>query len=168
MLSEKVGYTQYRVRCPNNALSRLVAPEEYFTPLQTERMATHPDMILTGARIIAADFRAQGCHAQVRADAFVAFNGRPNARLIHPDADLAAVKPGIAPKWWILPHQRQRRRIRRRRQTRHTPQVVDTAPPTPTPPHTPPPSNPAYPPNGGYCPTTTHAAKRPAAAYAAP
>ena len=139
MLSEKVGYTQYRVRCPNNALSRLVAPEEYFTPLQVERMATHPDMILTGAHIIAADFRAQGCHAQVRADAFVAFNGRPNARLIHPDADLAAVKPGIAPKWWILPYQRPRRRRRRRYQTKHSPQMVDTAPPTPTPPSAPPP-----------------------------
>ena len=145
MLSEKVGYTQYRVRCPNNALSRLVAPEEYFTPLQVERMATHPDMILTGAHIIAADFRAQGCNAQVRADAFVAFNGRPNARLIHPDADLAAVKPGIAPKSWILPYQRQPRRIHRRHQPRHSTQMVDTAPPTPTPTpsHTPPLSTPA-------------------------
>ena len=125
MLSEKVGYTQYRVRCPSAELSRLVAPEEYFTPLQVERMATHPDMILTGAHVIAADFRAQGCDAQVRADAFVAFNGRPNARLIHPDADLAAVKPSIAPKWWILP-QRQRRQAprNRRRRRRLTPVPV--------------------------------------------
>lgn len=108
MLTEKVGYTQYRVRCPQTGHGRLVAPDEYFTPLQTERMSTQPDMILQGAHIIAADFRARGCHAEVRADAFVAFNGRPNARLIHPDADLAAVKPGFAPKWWILPRRRRR------------------------------------------------------------
>lgn len=114
MLTEKVGYAQYRVRCPESELGRLVDPEEYFTPLQTERMAMQPDMILQGAHIIAADFRARGCDAQVRADAFVAFNGRPNARLIDPHADLAAINPGIAPKWWILPRRRRRRRRKRR------------------------------------------------------
>ena len=37
------------------------------------------------------------------ADAFVAVNGRPSARLIDPSVDLSAVEDGLAPKVWILP-----------------------------------------------------------------
>jgi hypothetical protein len=41
--------------------------------------------------------------AEVRADAFVTYNGRPNARLIDPDVDLARERDGLAAKPWILP-----------------------------------------------------------------
>ena len=39
----------------------------------------------------------------MRADAFVSLNGRPIARLIDPDANLAAIEDGITPATYILP-----------------------------------------------------------------
>ena len=44
MLSEKVGFVQYRVRAATGQ-SWLVEPDEYLTPLQVERMSFQPDMI---------------------------------------------------------------------------------------------------------------------------
>ena len=58
MLSEKTGFVQYRVRCPDTGQTWLVFPDAYLTPLQTERMAIQPDLILQTARIIAADYAA--------------------------------------------------------------------------------------------------------------
>ena len=105
MLSEKVGFVQYRVRDPSTGQSWLVEPGDYLTPLQVERMSGWNDMIQQSARMIAADFAERGYgDVVVNADAFVAFNGRPNARLIDPDADLATVQPGLAPKPWVLPY----------------------------------------------------------------
>ena len=103
MLTEKVGFVQYRVQDPETGQAWLVAPGEYLTPLQVERMTYQPDMILQAAHLIAADFAERG-HSDVvvNADAFVAFNGRPNARLIDPTADLASIKLGLAPKRWVL------------------------------------------------------------------
>lgn len=104
MLTEKVGFVQYRVRDPAGGQSWTVFPEDYLTPLQVERMAIQPDMILQTAHFIASDFAARGYPGVVvTADAFVAFNGRANARLIDPNANLADIKPGLAPKWWVLP-----------------------------------------------------------------
>ena len=106
MLSEKVGFVQYRVHDPDTGQSWLVEPHDYLTPLQVERMSFQPDMIQQTARIIAEDFAGRGyLGLVVNADAFVAFNGRPNARLIDPGMDLASVQPGLAPKAWVLPYE---------------------------------------------------------------
>ena len=104
LLTEKVGMVEYRVYDPATGQRWQAGPEEYLTPLQAERMTTQPDMILETAHIIARDFAARG-HAsvQVRADVFVAMNGRENARLIDPDVDLAATGHSLAPKSWLLP-----------------------------------------------------------------
>ena len=106
MLTEKVGYVRYQVSAPDTGQSWLVEPEAYLTPLQIERMSFQPDMIRQTAHIIADDFAERG-HADVvvNADAFVAFNGQPNARLIDPGVDLASVRPGLAPKGWVLPYE---------------------------------------------------------------
>ena len=103
MLTEKVGYVRYQVSAPETGQSWLVEPEGYLTPLQIERMSFQPDMIRQTARMIADDFAERG-HGDVvvNADAFVAFNGRPNARLINPAVDLASIGPGVAPKRWVL------------------------------------------------------------------
>ncbi len=105
MLTEKVGFVEFRVRDPVTGELWRVTPDRWLSPLQAERMATQPELIRQTALFIADDF-AQGGHGpvEVRVDAFVSFNGRPHARLIDPDVDLAAVKPGIAPKTWILHH----------------------------------------------------------------
>lgn len=106
MLTEKVGFVQYRVHEPDSVRSWLVRPEEYLTPLQAERMAFQPDLILQTAHIIADDFTVRGYpDVEVFADAFVSFNGRPNARIVNPDVNLAVTRPGLEPKQWVLPYQ---------------------------------------------------------------
>ncbi len=103
MLTEKTGVLQFRVRDLDSGQAWLVYPDAYLTPLQTERMAIHPDMILQTAHIIAGDFEQRGHRVSVNADAYVSFNGRRHARLIDPEADLASVEAGLNPKPWVLP-----------------------------------------------------------------
>ena len=110
MLTEKTGQVQFKVSgIDGSGDERLVYPEEYLTPGQVERMAYQPDLILATAHIIRDDYAARGHHrVQVRADAWVSWNGRPAARLIDPTVDLANIVPGPGPKSWVTspPHQR--------------------------------------------------------------
>jgi hypothetical protein len=104
LLNEKAGFARFRVNEPATGHSWLVDPGDYLTPLQTERMAFQPDLILATSQIIAEDFRGRGHRdIEVRADVFVSMNGRPGQRLIDPEVDLASQNPGIGPKKWILP-----------------------------------------------------------------
>ena len=104
MLSEKAGDVSFRVTNPINGATWSVQPDAYLIPSQVERSAIDPDMILQTAHIIAADFRSRGYAAiEVRADAFVALNGRPHRRLINPDTDLAAQSRTAWAKDWVLP-----------------------------------------------------------------
>jgi hypothetical protein len=99
----------YRVSGLTESGELLVYPEEYLTPGQVERMADQPDLILAAAHIIRDDFAARGYRqVQVRADAYVSYNGRPAARLIDPTVDLATIQPGLGPKPWIMPEPKQR------------------------------------------------------------
>ena len=103
MLTEKAGYTRFRVSHPRTGEEWFAYPEDYLTPLQSERMAYQPDMILAAARMIAAEYARRGMDVEVRADAFASLNGRRPARLIDPNVDLARVKPGIWGNGWVLP-----------------------------------------------------------------
>ena len=103
MLTEKTGHVRFRVTLPTLDETWLVDPEDYLTPIQAERMAYQPDMILVTAHLIADNFETRDSAVQVRADAFVSFNGRPAARFVDPDVDLARIEPGIWPKRWVLP-----------------------------------------------------------------
>ena len=105
MLTEKIGLVHYRVQDGDSGESWLVTPDDYLTPLQVERMSFQPDLILQTAHIVADDFAERGYKGvDVRAEAFVSWNGRPNGRLIDPDVDLAKVESSLAPKKWILPY----------------------------------------------------------------
>ena len=103
LLTEKVGSVEYRVTDPSDGRTWLVDPAMYLSALQAERMTTQPDLILATAQIIRDDYAAQGPDVEVRADAFVAVNGRPYARLIDPEIDLARERQGVGAKRWILP-----------------------------------------------------------------
>ncbi|HEY8379118.1 MAG TPA: HTTM domain-containing protein [Nannocystis sp.] len=98
MLVEKVGTVSYRLRDPVTGRERRVDPGP-LTAQQAAQMAFQPDMILEYAHHLAA--RSPG--VEVRADAFVTYNGRPAARLIDSDVDLARERDDLAPKPWILP-----------------------------------------------------------------
>ena len=104
LITEKTGLVRFRVKSSATDGERLVYPDDYLTPTQVERMASQPDLVLATAHIIREDFTRRGHPAvEVRADVYVAFNGRPAARLIDPAVDLAAIGSGIGPKPWVLP-----------------------------------------------------------------
>ncbi len=103
MLTEKTGEAQFRVFDPATGERWVVSPDNYLTPLQTERMAYQADMILETAHLIAREFARHGRDVEVRADVFVAFNGRQTARLVDPSVNLARLEHGLAPKTWLLP-----------------------------------------------------------------
>ena len=97
---------EYRVYDPATGQRWQVLPEDYLTPLQSERMGTQPDMILETGHIIAGDFANRGHEfVQVFADVFVAVNGEENARLVDPHFDLAVAGHSLAPKKWLLPQE---------------------------------------------------------------
>lgn len=109
LVTEKTGLARFRVSSLDLGQTWLVHPSEYLTPLQAERMGYQPDMILATAYIIRDDFVRRGHEeVEVRADAYVAYNGRPSARLIDPEVDLAKVDASIAPKFWVLNPARMR------------------------------------------------------------
>jgi vitamin K-dependent gamma-carboxylase len=104
MLMEKDGSAEFRVRDPDSGRSFLVEPTQLLTRHQARMMATQPDMILQTAQALAAQFRARGvARPEVRADVFVSLNGRPSARFIDPQVDLARERDGLGPRRWILP-----------------------------------------------------------------
>jgi vitamin K-dependent gamma-carboxylase len=104
MVREKNGVVSYRVRMDGDARERVVSPTQYLTLHQEREMSVQPDLILQLAHRIASDLRARGHHdVEVRADAWASLNGRPSARLIDPDVDLARVDDGVMPAAWILP-----------------------------------------------------------------
>ena len=103
LVTEKAGMVEYRVRDPESGRSWRVEPEAYLTPLQAERAATQPDMLLEIAHIIADDFSAKGYpRVQVYADAFVSKNGREHRRLLDSSIDLASIEHGLSPERWVL------------------------------------------------------------------
>jgi hypothetical protein len=103
MLMEKDGSVEYRVTEPSSGREWLVPPTDYLTRYQAKQMASQPDMILELAHVIERDFRARGIRdPEVRADAFASLNGRPLARLVDPEIDLAREEDGFGPKRWIL------------------------------------------------------------------
>ena len=102
MLTEKTGLVRFRVADPSTGEEWMAHPEDYLSPLQVERMSYQPDMILQTAHLIAEDWKTRGRSVEIRADAFVTFNGRQAARLIGPEVDLARVVPGIQPSHWVL------------------------------------------------------------------
>jgi hypothetical protein len=100
MAMEKAGMATFRLRDPASGETWGVDPRSELTPLQTNMMATQPDMIADYARHLAdAARRAGHADVEVRADVFVSLNGRPNRRFIDPDADLArATRAPVVPR----------------------------------------------------------------------
>lgn len=104
MVMEKNGAATFVVRDPDDGRQWRVVPSAYLTPLQARAMSTQPDMIWSFAQILDADFRARGVRdPAVYADAMVALNGRPAARLVDPSVDLTREPDGGAARRWILP-----------------------------------------------------------------
>lgn len=104
MVREKNGTVMYRVRMDGDPRERRVSPSRYLDFHQSTELVGQPDLILQLAHRIGDDLEAAGhTGVEVRADAWVSLNGRPSARLIDPEVDLARVEDGVMTAAWILP-----------------------------------------------------------------
>jgi hypothetical protein len=93
MVREKNGSVTYRVRSDRWTREREVTPARYLTSYQEREMSGQPDLIVQLAKHIGEDLEQKGHRdVEVRADALVAWNGRPPAPLIDPEMDLLSVE----------------------------------------------------------------------------
>jgi len=103
MLIEKVGYTNFKIRDPENGSNFMVDPSEYLTPFQVKQMSFQPDFILEFAHYLGKEFSTEDKKIEVYADSFVALNGRSSQRFIDPNIDLYEEKESFKNKTWVLP-----------------------------------------------------------------
>jgi hypothetical protein len=101
---DKTASVTYRVRMDGDPRERIVSPSQYLEFYQEAEFAGQPDLILQLAHRVADDLRRAGHRrVEVRADVLASLNGRPAARLIDPNVDLARIDDGIGNASWILP-----------------------------------------------------------------
>ena len=98
---ESSGEVVFRVTDPTTGHTEVVDPHDLLTGSQLRVAATEPELIRQVAHIVAADSGID--QVEVRADAWVSFNGRAPARLVDPDVDLAAEGVAWGHREWILP-----------------------------------------------------------------
>lgn len=105
MLMEKAGYAQFRiVHGEAGEKSFSVDNGDFLTAFQEKQMATQPDFILEYAHFLRDHYQKKGYrNIEVYVDSYVAMNGRPSSPYIDPTVNLAALKPSLKHKDWILP-----------------------------------------------------------------
>jgi vitamin K-dependent gamma-carboxylase len=104
MLTEKAGTLTFEVTDPATGIVESVEPTVVLTDWQATQAAIRPDLMLTAAHLIADEYESRGIDgAEVRAQSFVSFNGRPYQRMADPDVDLASVERGPGHKDFIVP-----------------------------------------------------------------
>ena len=104
MLTEKAGVVDFDVTDPASGQRWRVGPDIVLETWQVQQAAIRPDLLQATAHLVADDFARRGVpDVEVRADAWVSFNGRAPQRLVDPDVDLAARGRGIGHQRWILP-----------------------------------------------------------------
>lgn len=109
MLVEKAGAVTFFVSDPASNRRWTVSPGKYLTLQQEKQMSFQPDMIQQFAHFLDAEYRAQGYDdVEVRAEAYVSFNGRASWLLIDPSVDLSAEPVSLLHKDWILPAPHER------------------------------------------------------------
>lgn len=86
MLTEKTGFVRFHLTDPASGETWEVDPAEYFEPWQVSQLNTRRDLLVTAAHLIA---REAGGNVEVRADAWVSFDGRPREPFVPADVDLA-------------------------------------------------------------------------------
>ena len=99
MLVEKTGQVTFFVRDVATGAEWLVLPADFLTNQQEKQMAFQPDMIVQFAHFLAEQYPQA---VEVRAEAFVSWNGRPSRLLIDPTVNLAAANADWHPRAYIL------------------------------------------------------------------
>ncbi len=100
MLVEKTGQVTFTVRDPASGAQWHVLPSQYLTVQQDKQMAFQPDMIIQFAHFLVAQYPQP---VEVRAEAYVSWNGRASRLLLDPEQNLIATFADWRPKPFILP-----------------------------------------------------------------
>ena len=104
MLVEKNGDVEITALDPASGKRWSIDPREDLQAYQIKQMSTQPDMILEYCRFVAARLREKGYpDIVVRAQAHVAYNGRPPAPLLDAAVDLGRERDGLLPYGFLLP-----------------------------------------------------------------
>jgi hypothetical protein len=107
LLVEKAGDVVFRVTDTTTGATSRTDASDLYTPQQWRTMVNEPELIRQAAHAVAqqvaSDRGVPVEQIQVRADAFVSFNGRAAQRLIDPEVDLAAEPWRLGHQRWILP-----------------------------------------------------------------
>jgi len=104
MLTERAGYLEFEVTDPRTGDVFRVEPDSVLAPWQVLQAQTRPDLALAAAHLVRDDFDRRGvADVEVRADSFVAFNGRLRQRMIDPVVDLAEVSRWAPASDYVLP-----------------------------------------------------------------
>lgn len=104
MLVEKNGDVEITALDPKSGKRWTIDPRDYLDAYQLKQMSTQPDMIAELCRFIATDLRNKGySYIEVRARAYVAYNGRPPAPLLDPTADLGRLPDSLSANRFLLP-----------------------------------------------------------------
>lgn len=102
-LRHKDGAVRFRVKDLSSGAEVEADLKAYVTARQASALVVYPEMVRQLAHRIAEDWRKRGKRVEVRADSWVALDGRSTQRLIDPDVDLAAQPASLWPAKWILP-----------------------------------------------------------------
>jgi hypothetical protein len=103
LLTEKGADVRFRVTEAATGTEWVETASDLYTPTQWRAMASDPELIRQAAHAIAGVYGVSGRRVQVRADAFVSFNGRPAQRLVDPTVDLSREPYRLLGQPWILP-----------------------------------------------------------------
>lgn len=106
MLLEKEGMATFYVEDPKSERHWVVSNLEFLTPFQEKRMSIRPDHILQFAHHIAVIYARRYAIEKpiVRAEVYVAMNGRVSQLLIDSEVNLAEVSRSMRQRDWILPY----------------------------------------------------------------
>jgi len=103
MLMDKVGYTTFKIKDKKSGNFFMVDNEKFLTPFQEKQMSFQPDFILEYAHFLGKNFSDESNEIEVYAESFVALNGRPSQRFIHPNVNLYGERESFKNKTWVLP-----------------------------------------------------------------
>ncbi len=102
MLMEKAGYASFNIHPFGDERSIAISNSDYLTPQQEKMMSTQPDFILQYAHYLGNIFRKEyGDKVEVKADVFVAINGKPSQRYVKKGVDLMRIKNDLNPIDWL-------------------------------------------------------------------
>jgi vitamin K-dependent gamma-carboxylase len=100
-LRDKQGLARFTAVDPGSGERRTLDPLELITPRQYVKASVRPDMLVQLAHRLAERERESGRDVEIRVEALVSLNGRPEGHLVDPDVDLASAPRTLKAADWV-------------------------------------------------------------------